>query len=324
MKSIQKALRNLFVPGHHNNHHSVLTAHRALTAYLILAIASFLVLHSASTYTDNVLGFATDISPDRIIEVTNMKRQTAGLSPLTFDDRLAQAASAKAQDMMTKGYWAHFGPHGESPWDFILGADYQYEYAGENLAKNFMDSGAVVEAWMNSETHRANILNSNYQNIGVAIYDGNLLGEETTLVVQMFGTASTIAGAETIDAIPPAQSAPNVSPIPVRARALTTNTPTPLLEPVIADAERAPVAEVTVALPSGNALPSSSPSINLLPAFRLLSAIAVVFLIVIFTIDLFHISRTQFHRHRGKHLAHIIFLMAILIGMFFLGKGAIL
>lgn len=321
MKSIQRALRHLFVPGHHNNHHSALTSHRALTAYLILAISSFVLIHHIGQYSDNVLGFATDISPDRIIEVTNAKRQSAGLGTLTYDARLAQAAAAKAQDMMSKGYWAHFGPNGESPWDFILGVNYQYEYAGENLAKNFMDSGAVVEAWMNSETHRANLLNGNYKDIGVAMLNGNLLGEETTLVVQMFGTKSAIAGETTQEVQAPQPTQESLSPVPVRARTLPTDVPTGTPVPYTA---QSPGTEVEIALPSGEAYTRPSPSINLYPAFRMLSAVSIVFLVIIFTIDLFHISRTQFHRHRGKHLAHMIFLVAILIGMYFLSKGTIL
>jgi hypothetical protein len=82
--------------------------------------------------------------------------------------------------------------------------------------------------------------------------------------------------------------------------------------------------QVILTPPVGVPSEKTSPSINLLPAFRLISAVAIALLIVVFTIDLYHVSRTQFHKHRGKHIAHIIFLVAILMGIYFLGRGAIL
>lgn len=323
MKKIKKALRHLFVPGHHNNHHPSALSHMALTVYLVLAFISFVVLRNISLETGNVLGFATDISPSRIVELTNDQRKSAGLSTLTYNESLAAAAAAKAQDMMSKGYWAHFGPSGETPWGFILNAGYQYEYAGENLAKNFMDSGAVVDAWMRSESHRANIMNNNYKEIGVAILNGSLSGEDTTLVVQMFGSKSKIAGVTSEESSPQAESAPvaQTTIIPVRARTMPTQVTKSNLQ--AANPTLVPtLTEKIVLTPSSTE--EYSPYLNLFPAFRLISAIAIGFLIIIFAIDLYHVSRTQFHKHRGKHLAHIIFLVAILIGIYFLGRGAIL
>ncbi len=328
MKKVKSVLRHLFVPGHHNNHHSGALSHFALTAYLVVAVVSFVTLRNISIQTDNVLGFATDISPSRVVELTNNQRQSSGLGTLTYNDQLAVAAAAKAQDMIAKGYWAHFGPSGETPWGFILSSGYQYEYAGENLAKNFMDSGSVVNAWMASETHRANILNSNYKEIGVAILNGNLSGEDTTLVVQMFGSKSQIAGESTDSIQPETSAAPieQVTMIPVRGRTLPTQYQKQKTNLQAVNPSIAPVLTEQINLTPVTDSPqeNTSPYINLLPAFRLISAIAIGFLIVIFAIDLYHISRTQFHKHRGKHMAHIIFLIAILIGIYFLGRGAIL
>ena len=100
---------------------------------------------------------------------------------------MAEAAREKALNMFKNNYWAHYGPNGETPWQFVLEAGYQYEYAGENLAKNFLFSDGVMEAWMDSETHRENILRDEYTEVGFAVVNGLLEGEETTLVVQMFG-----------------------------------------------------------------------------------------------------------------------------------------
>lgn len=325
MHTLRRVLRHVFIPGQHNNHQSAALSHAALSAYLVIAVVAFVVLRNIAIQTQNVLGFATDISPERVIELTNQQRSSNGIGTVSYDALLTQAAYAKAQDMFSKGYWSHFGPSGESPWTFILGAGYQYEYAGENLAKNFMDSGAVVQAWMNSPTHRDNILNTHYRDVGVAVVNGNISGEDTTLVVQMFGSKSVLAQTSTTAPDTRAKTlGEEATPIPVRARALPqTNeiTPTrPLLPTIITQSST----NLVTSLPEGELKVRRGPYINLFPAFRFMSAFAVALLIVIFMIDLYHLSHTPYDRHRGKHIIHIVFLAAILIGIFFLGKGVIL
>jgi len=137
----------------------------------------------------DVLGYATSIHVQELLVYTNEEREKAGLDPLVYNDELSLAARRKAEDMFAKNYWAHFGPNGEKPWDFIAAAGYSYTVAGENLAKNFSDSRQVVNAWMASSTHKDNILKASYREIGFAVVDGILQGEETTLVVQFFGNS---------------------------------------------------------------------------------------------------------------------------------------
>ncbi len=136
----------------------------------------------------HVLGFATDISVPTLLKETNQQRTQNGLTTLQLDPLLNRAAEQKAQDMFTNGYWAHNRPDGTTPWIFINDAGYQYLYAGENLARDFNNSHEVVLAWMKSQTHRDNLLDSRYQDIGLAVVNGKLNNQETTLVVQMFGT----------------------------------------------------------------------------------------------------------------------------------------
>ena len=90
--------------------------------------------------------------------------------------------------MFTDQYWAHTAPDGTEPWTFMHQMGYQYVVAGENLARDFGQTDEMVSAWLASPTHRANIMNPKYQEIGIAVIDGVLEGYETTLVVQMFGT----------------------------------------------------------------------------------------------------------------------------------------
>lgn len=134
---------------------------------------------------------ASSITPENIIALTNQERLGYGLNTLSTNAQLSAAALAKANDMFEKQYWDHFGPNGESPWQFIRAAGYDYIYAGENLAKGFRTAEGVHEAWMASPTHKANIVSGNYRDIGVAVVEGELLGKQTTLVVQMFGNLTT-------------------------------------------------------------------------------------------------------------------------------------
>lgn len=186
-----EAVTHLFIPHDSNNHRSRILHPQAFLAYIIFIIFFGFGIRAASNIAPQILGIATNISVEDLLYDTNLKRQESGLSPLTINTKLSQAAYKKAQNMFTQDYWAHFGPNGESPWDFIVSSGYSYSFAGENLAKDFNDSSSVVQAWMDSPTHKDNILKSEYKDIGFAVVNGKLNGQETTLVVQMFGTTNS-------------------------------------------------------------------------------------------------------------------------------------
>lgn len=185
MNKIINFIHNLFVPKEENNYRAKVLHSDFLTYYLLIAL--FLTFVFKHTGVSNVLGLATDITVNKLYELTNQQREKNGLPDLIYSNKLSAAAYNKAQDMFAKNYWSHYAPDGKTPWDFILSSGYQYEYAGENLAKNFLLSDGVVDAWMKSSTHRDNILRNNYTEVGFAIVNGTLNGEQTTLVVQMLG-----------------------------------------------------------------------------------------------------------------------------------------
>lgn len=122
-----------------------------------------------------------------IYEAVNEQRQSSSIEPLNYNEKLANAAQAKAEDMIEKAYWPHTSVDGREPWDFIKQSGYFYAVAGENLAKDFSSTSDMVQAWIESPTHRANILEDGYQDTGIAVLRGSLGGRETVLVVQMFG-----------------------------------------------------------------------------------------------------------------------------------------
>lgn len=183
---------NLFIPHKDTHQKAHLISWHGIVIYILL----FMLLQvgfSIISYTKpGVLGISSNIDQKKLIELTNQERVKKGLSPVVENEALDQAAQLKAQNMFSENYWAHFAPSGKTPWDFILGAGYKFSYAGENLAKNFYNSQDVVVAWMNSPTHKDNLLNSHYQDIGIAVVDGVLNGEKTTLVVQEFGSTQVL------------------------------------------------------------------------------------------------------------------------------------
>ncbi|HOV29828.1 MAG TPA: CAP domain-containing protein [Candidatus Dojkabacteria bacterium] len=177
-------IKNCLVPNKNNSYKAYLLRKTAVVIYSII----LLLVNTFGGVFGIEQAQASTITPENIVALTNAERANLGLSTLSYNAQLSSAALAKANDMFEKQYWDHFGPNGETPWQFIRGAGYSYVYAGENLAKGFKTSESVVEAWMASPTHRANIVNSNYRDIGVAVVEGILLGKQTVLVVQMFGT----------------------------------------------------------------------------------------------------------------------------------------
>ena len=122
------------------------------------------------------------------INQTNLQREQNNLPKLQINTKLIAAAESKVNDMFELQYFEHESPSGNGPGDLARNAGYEYLLVGENLALGNYASGAVlVEAWMNSPGHRANILNNKYTEIGVAVRRGMYKGEMTWLAVQEFG-----------------------------------------------------------------------------------------------------------------------------------------
>lgn len=185
-------MKNFFIPTKQNKYKPYLLRKVSLVLYSILIV----FVNSFGGVFGMDQAQASSISPGNIVSLTNQERAANGLNTLKEDSRLAAAALAKANNMFSEQYWDHFGPNGETPWQFIRAEGYNYVYAGENLAKGFQTSEGVHEAWMASPTHAANIMSANYKDIGVAVVQGMLLGKQTTLVVQMFGNLTAeVAGA---------------------------------------------------------------------------------------------------------------------------------
>ena len=136
--------------------------------------------------------YASAITPANLIELTNQERAKYGLAALTENKLLAQAAAAKAEAIFTEQKFSHnFENKNFSQW--IKDVNYQYSIVGENLAINFIASEPLFNAWLASPMHKKNILHDDFREIGLAVKNGNWQGEETTLVVELFGAPATLA-----------------------------------------------------------------------------------------------------------------------------------
>ena len=292
MNSLFDKIHHFFVPHEENNYHAQSLHTSMLSLYLLVAIVLVFTSKNIASFS-SVLGIATDISIQKLFTLTNDERAKNGLPALQENTSLDVAAEKKAEDMFKKDYWAHFAPDGGSPWDFIKQSGYLYEYAGENLAKNFLFSKNVVDAWMNSPTHKENIVKKEYTEVGYAVVNGMLSGEETTLVVQMFGTP-LVKGAQNIQHVPEQkQEVPVVQEVKKPA--------------ILGQSQKQ---EVVI---NGKHL---AYNINIL---------FIAFIVLALILDFAFASKLNILHLRGKHIAHLLFLGFISLGiLFILKQGAIL
>lgn len=130
---------------------------------------------------------SSEITVQRVVELMNVYRAEESLPPLHLDSSLMRAAEARMRDMEDGGWWSHESPEGTSPFTWIP-IDYDYVYAAENLAAGFETAPLLVQSWMESPGHRANILGAQYSDCGIAIIDGSTKGPSMgKSVVVMFG-----------------------------------------------------------------------------------------------------------------------------------------
>jgi hypothetical protein len=153
---------------HKTNHYRPhLTRRYGLLVVLGVVVASQGLYNLGSG--GSVLGAATNITAEQLLTATNTQREKAGLKPLAIDEKLTEAAVLKAQDMFENQYWSHASPSGVAPWYWMDQTEYVYDYAGENLAKNFHTADSTMTAWMASPAHQKNVLGSQYDDVGLLL-----------------------------------------------------------------------------------------------------------------------------------------------------------
>src|SRR3989344_3635895 len=204
-------VRNL-VPSEENGYKPhILRARSLLSIVLVGALLEFLFL-AYSLYLFPKTSFLASLFPGALIELTNEERKEAEAPLLKVNTQLQEGAQLKAEDMARNHYFAHIAPNGKTPWDWFEETQYAFSYAGENLALNYFDSGELVESWMESESHKSNILNKNFTETGIGIAKGTQSGVELTYVVQFFGRPIAPTPEQTAKIHPPGTSTPPAAP----------------------------------------------------------------------------------------------------------------
>lgn len=275
-----------FLPHRETHKKAKLLSWHYLIIYALLFVLLRTSIEAVNVFRPGVLGIESSVTSQRIIEDTNRQRQALGLSALSENAALDSAAQMKAKNMFEENYWAHFSPSGKDPWTFILNSGYKFSYAGENLARNFYNSDDVVKAWMNSPAHKDNLLNPNYQDIGVAVVDGVLNGQKTTLVVQMFGKPY-----QALAAIPQVKVGPQEVQVPVEE---------------VAQDRPVYVAGVQNSLAAQTVKPVLDPYLII----RIAGMSLILFIGTLIALDFLILRKRGVFRFSSHHFAHLGFLAA--------------
>lgn len=180
---------------HHRRSKDFLKPYHPYLPLLILVVIG-LAVNSMWASHIRVLGASSSLSATELLEDTNEERLKHNQDSLQLSNKLSSAAQAKANDMATKKYWSHTTPSGEKPWAFIKHSGYEYYSAGENLAYGFNSSTDTITGWMNSREHRANLLGTDFRDVGfgIATAEGFQGEDKTTIIVAMYGEPSLALG----------------------------------------------------------------------------------------------------------------------------------
>ncbi|KKQ67281.1 MAG: hypothetical protein US86_C0001G0208 [Candidatus Daviesbacteria bacterium GW2011_GWA2_38_24] len=282
-------LRHFFLPHPETHKKAHLISWQALFIYILLFVILRIGLDFYAQVRPGVLGVNSSINKESLIEYTNKERVKKGLPPLVLNEKLSQAAGEKAKNMFEENYWAHYSPSGKNPWGFIQSSGYKFTFAGENLARNFYTSEEVVAAWLASPSHRDNLLNPRFKDVGFAVVEGVLKGQKTTLVVQELGTPSEVIAA-----------------LPQETKKQATSLQ------VISEASEQ------------NVLVSNS---SILDPYFLLKAVGfsiIGMLAALVLIDLYVIRRRAVYRISSRHMPHLALLSVAASALFSMSPGSIL
>ncbi|MBI5645120.1 hypothetical protein HY970_03410 [Candidatus Kaiserbacteria bacterium] len=286
----------------------------AVSLVVLIALTTFVAASAQRTLlgNPNVAAVVSSV----LVDLLNGDRASQQLGTLNVNAKLAAAAQMKANDMATKGYFSHTSPEGHDSWYWFKQAGYNFEYAGENLAVDFSESADVERAWMQSPTHRANILQSHFTEIGIATAVGTYQGRSTVFAVQMFGSpasagAAAFAHSTTEPTNPKTIAIATPKPSNPEPRAVLGESAPQSAE---SPAKQAPVNVVAKEAPSWS-YPLSSPKETMKYIYI---ALAILILIAL-AID----TGLEMHWHHARRAAAAGFLLVLLCGLFFTANSFI-
>lgn len=332
MRRYIKHLKHSILPHKGNDHKPHLSKGIGLLFVVVVSVGFLGFSYLQVQYLNDNESFLGAVLPSVLVDLVNGDRAEFGTGPLRQNPVLQQAAQMKADHMAEKGYFSHVSPDGTTPWYWIEEAGYEFVTAGENLAVHFNDSREVEQAWMNSPTHRANILNHSFSEIGIATARGTYDGYETTFVVQMFGKPASESAAFTQDVF-----------IPTEEAAFVPNAETESIEPIqesfasidlspeevagaveTVDASIVEQDEVVAQVPRLQETPQYATFWEQLvtqPFFMLQAVYFALALLLLLTITLMIVSEAR-HKH-PRHVAYLAFSLLVVFALFYAFKPLI-
>lgn len=203
--AMTQALKKYFIPHEGNEYQPHILRWKSACAVGCLLLAAEVVFLGQRYIVVPQTNIFADIVQSVLVSQTNENRIAVNENALRVSPLLQRAADLKAEDMAARGYFAHTSPDGLAPWYWLEKVGYGFSAAGENLAVNFSDSADVMNAWLASPDHRANILNDNFSEVGIGTARGDYEGHRAVFVVQFFGTPSvaSVAARAPVLSVPP-------------------------------------------------------------------------------------------------------------------------
>ncbi len=301
----------------HISAHTLLSNAGIVVAGTLIVVSFILTVYIASPSL--ITGQLASVVSSRLVSLTNEDRSETGLGTLTVNPVLVAAAQAKADDMASKGYFAHVSPDGRNSWTWFKDSGYAFSYAGENLAVDFTDSGDVNEAWLNSPTHRANIMNGHFTQIGIATAQGEYQGRKTTFVVQMFGTPAvakqSVVTSSSLPENPKVVAVAETKPVSEVLGTSAGPSKATIQKPsTIAKSDSAPSAtEVASSAPAQLEVPADSSVVASIASSprNFLRDVYIIFAVLLLSALIFR-TRMEFKLH---HMRHVFAVMVLIIGM---------
>lgn len=310
----------VFIAGPENDFHPPVLSYKAFLAYALLLLIIRLILGAVPAQS-------AAVDSQKLMELINDERKNRNLTTLLVNSSLLTAADSKSQDMIDRDYFAHIDPDGKYVWPRIEAAGYYpYKTLGENLALDFATSEGMIKAWIDSPSHRANLLNPDFVDQGLSALYGDFQGRYTNLTTSLFGALAKITRrtvqAESSSPPPPApdietsepppQPEPEPKPSPAQDDSVISLAPN--------EAPEQPVTSTTRSSPLPIAsYPGLSVQTKINPAIfwsRIIFTLFGIFLLTILCFDSFIIYRHELAIARSRPAYHLFgFILITLVSI---------
>lgn len=210
-KDSSSIFADYFIPSECNGHRPKILHTRSLLAISIFVLILKLSMTGYLFFIYPQKADMSEIVLNQIVEYINQDRSGQEIGILNLNSTLSKFALQKANDMIAKDYFSHNSPDGKRPWDWIDRGEYKYLYVGENLAMNFTTAKSVHQALMKSPSHKKNIMNERYSDIGLAVVSGSINGKNTNVLVEFFANEQNQTQKVEIASVPSSIETKNIA-----------------------------------------------------------------------------------------------------------------